>query len=96
MNCRAGQGVLVRRDLLAGNMHQFWIAVAFFHVTEDLIVGAVFLDDVQDVLEDRRFAVPLRNGHRLGVEPRFFQAVQAVGEAIVGVDLRRYTLASCS
>ena len=51
----AGQGVVVGRDGL-GEQADVRIAVAFFHVAEDLVVGAVFLDDVDDVLDRRRLA----------------------------------------
>ena len=47
--------VLVRRDALAEDAER-GVAVAFLDVTEDLVVGAVFLDDVEDVFEDRRLA----------------------------------------
>ena len=50
----AGERVGVGRDLLAEEA-EARIAVAFRHVAEDLIVGAVFLDDVEDV-PDRRCA----------------------------------------
>ena len=51
----AGQGVVVGRDRL-GKQAEVRIAVAFLHVAEDLVVGAVFLDDVDDVLDRRRLA----------------------------------------
>ena len=80
------QGVVIGRHLFAED-GQARIAVALLHVAEHLVVGAVLLDDVDDVLEDRRLAVSSRHGHGLGVGVRFFQAGEAVGQAVVGVDL---------
>ena len=54
-----GQRVVIRRDV-ASELHERRIAVALRHVAEHLIVGAVLLDDVEDVL-DRR---PLAEMHR--------------------------------
>ena len=48
-------------------MHRLGFAFALFDVAEDLIVGAVLFDDVDDVLEDGRLAVPLGDGARLGI-----------------------------
>ena len=45
-------------------MHKAGVAFAGFDVAEDLIVGAVLLDDVDDMLEDGRLAVAF--GHRAG------------------------------
>ena len=55
------------------------VAVAAGHVAEDLIVGAVLLDDVDDVLEGR-VAVPLRE--RI---PAVRRVVPAGGETEKGV-----------
>ncbi len=38
------------------------IAVAFLDVPQDLIVGAVFLDQINDMFEDRRFADAFGHG----------------------------------
>ena len=51
----SGQSVVVRRDGL-GEQADVGFAVAFFHVAEYLVVGAVFLDDVDDILDRRRVA----------------------------------------
>ena len=51
----AGQGVMVGRDRL-GEQAEVRVAVAFGHVAEDLVVGAVLLDDVDDILDRRRVA----------------------------------------
>ena len=51
----AGQGVVVGRDGL-GEEAKVRVAVAFGHVAEDLVVGAVFLDDVDDILDRRGIA----------------------------------------
>ena len=48
-------GVGVRRDLLA-EQAQVRVAVAPLEVAEDLVVGAVLADDVEDVLDGRRIA----------------------------------------
>ncbi len=58
----ADQGVVVGRDGL-GEQADARLAVAFGHVAEDLVVGAVLLDDVDDVL-DRRGVADLR-GNRV-------------------------------
>ena len=55
--------VLVRRDLLAEDA-EVRVAVALLHIAEDLVVGAVLLDDVDDVLEDARLADALGHGTR--------------------------------
>ena len=49
----AGQGVQIRRDLLAEDA-QLRVAVAFLEAAENLIVGAVFLDDEKDVPDAER------------------------------------------
>ena len=59
----AGQLVLVGRDALAEDA-EGRVAVALFHVAQHLVVGAVLLDDVDDVLEDARFAHALGHGAR--------------------------------
>ena len=51
----ARQLVMIGRDVLA-EQHQRGIAVAFLHVAEHLIVGAILLDDVDDVLDRRQRA----------------------------------------
>ncbi len=57
------QGVLVRSDLFAED-GQRRVAVGAGQVTELLIVGAVLLDDVDDVLDLRRYADLTRNNGR--------------------------------
>ena len=57
---RLRQRVRVRRDLLAEE-RQARIAVAAWHITEDLIVGTVLADDVEDVLDRRGLADHPRN-----------------------------------
>ena len=81
----AGQGVQVRRDLLSEH-HQLGLSPALFDIAEDLIVGAVFLDDVDDVLEDARLAVPFGYNARLGVRARLGEARQAQAKPIVLID----------
>ena len=56
------QRVVVRRDI-ASEFHERRIAVPLRHVSEHLVVGAVFLDDVEHVL-DRR-ALPEMHGDRI-------------------------------
>ena len=58
-----GQRVLVRRHVLA-ELRQRRVAVALGHVAVDLVVGAVLLDEQEDVLDRRRVADPLRDRHR--------------------------------
>ncbi|KDN82231.1 hypothetical protein KCH_59400 [Kitasatospora cheerisanensis KCTC 2395] len=59
-----GQRVLVGRHVLA-ELGQRRVAVALRQVAEDLVVGAVLLDDQEDVLDRRRVADPVRDGHGL-------------------------------
>src|SRR6185295_5232794 len=47
-----GERVVVRRDL-AREEQERGVAIALGQIAEDLIVGAVLLDDVDDVLEGR-------------------------------------------
>ena len=56
-----GQGVMVGRHLL-GKEAQVRLAVALRHVAEDLVVGAVLLDDVDAVLDRRRVTHPAGDG----------------------------------
>ena len=72
----AGQGVVVGRDRL-GEQADARLAVALGHVAEDLVVGAVLLDDVDDVL-DRRGVADLRGDRVAG---RGAGAADAVGIA---------------
>ena len=53
--------VVVGRDLLAEDAERR-VAVALGQIAEHLVVGAVLLDDVDDVLEDARFADALGHG----------------------------------
>ena len=45
------------------------VAPALGHITEYLVVGFVFLDDVHDMLENTGFPDPLGDGHRCDVFP---------------------------
>ncbi len=54
--------VLVRRHALAEDA-EARIAVAGWHIAQHLVVAAVFLDDIDDVLEHARFTDAFR--HRL-------------------------------
>ena len=83
-----GQLVVVGRDLAAEDA-QVGSPSPCFDVAEDLIVGAVLFDDVEDVLEDGRLAVPLGNRARLGVRARRGEGVDRFGQAIVFEDLLR-------
>jgi len=58
-----GDPVLVGRELFAEDA-EAGVTVAFGHVAENLVVGAVFLDDVDDVLEHAGLAHALGNGPR--------------------------------
>src|SRR5262249_22163416 len=78
-----GQLVVVRRDLLAAH-HEALVAVAAGNVAENLVVSAVFVDDVQDVLDGRAFP-RLRGNGRLAGAGRGAQ--QFVGVGAVAVDL---------
>ena len=55
-----GERVLVRRDVAAVD-HERAVAVAARQVTEDLVVGAILLDDIDDVPNERR--IPRQLGH---------------------------------
>jgi len=48
-----GQGVVIRSDLTAVE-DQLGVPIAFGDIAEDLVVGAVFLDDEEDVLDAER------------------------------------------
>ena len=61
--------MLVRRHALAENA-QAGIAVAGLHVAKHLVVTAVFLDDVNDVLEHAGFADAFWHRHRRVVGTR--------------------------
>src|SRR5262249_30662330 len=50
-----GQRVVIRAHV-ASELHQRGVAVPLRQVAEDLIVGAVLLDDVEDVLDRRALA----------------------------------------
>ncbi len=56
----ADELVFIRRHALA-ELNEVGIAVAFGHVAENLVVGTIFLDDVNDVLEHARLANALRH-----------------------------------
>ena len=47
------QRVMVRGDGDVGEIDEARVAIAFFHVSEHLIIGAVLFDDVDDVAERR-------------------------------------------
>ena len=57
----ADQSVLIRRDAFPENA-KAGVAIAGGHVTQYLVVGAVLLDNVNDVLENTRFADALGTG----------------------------------
>src|SRR5262245_38885144 len=59
---------MVGSDLLA-EQDQGGVSVAFLHVAEDLIVGAILLDDVYHVFDERGFTGAQRNGYRLSASP---------------------------
>ena len=59
----ADELVFIRRDAFAKDA-QIGVAVAVRHVAEHLVVGAVFLDDVNDMLKDAGFADAFRHGPR--------------------------------
>jgi len=61
--------VLVRGDAPAKDA-QAGVAIAFLHVAEHLIVSAVFLDDVNHVLEHARFTGAFWHGPRSLAGPR--------------------------
>src|SRR5690349_5679967 len=46
-----GESMMIRR-YLAPELHQARVSVALSQFAQELIVGPVFLDDVEDVLED--------------------------------------------
>src|SRR4051794_28036712 len=81
-----GQGVVVGGNLLA-KQQQVRIAVALLDVAKDLIVGAILLDDVHHVLEDGFLAMAMGYRDRNGIVARSAKTGQAVGNAIVLLDL---------
>jgi hypothetical protein len=56
-----GERMMIRRDI-APELHERGIAVALRHIAEHLIVGAVLLEDVEDVLDRRTLAQMHRDG----------------------------------
>ena len=60
--------VLVGRDALAENA-QRWIAIAFAHIAQHLVIGAVLFDDINDVLKQAGFADALRHWPRRLASP---------------------------
>ena len=52
--------VLVRRDMLSEDA-QVRLAVPLLNVAKDLIVSAVFLDNIYDMVKDTRFPNPFRH-----------------------------------
>ena len=52
--------VLVRGKFFTENA-KLGLAVAFGNITENLIIGAVFFDDINDMFKNRRFPCPFRN-----------------------------------
>src|SRR5688572_20550442 len=54
---------VIRRHTLPEH-HQRRLAIALRQIAEELIVGAVLLDDVDPVLDERRIAGTLRHGQR--------------------------------
>ena len=73
----ADELVLIGSDLVAEDA-EVWIAVAFLDVAEDLIVGAILLDDVDDVLDEARFADALGNWRAAGWSGRGGSAAWAM------------------
>src|SRR5207247_10954665 len=73
--------VLIGRDLFAKNA-EGRIAIAAPLIAEHLIVGAVLLDNINDMLEEARFANSLRDGPRRLAGPRgqFDQSDSLVAE----------------
>ena len=54
---------MIWADILA-EQTQLRIAISLFHIPEEGVVGLVFLDDVDDVLENAWFTDPLGYGDR--------------------------------
>ena len=82
----AGEFVMIRRDAF-GEETEFGIAVALRQVAEDLVVGAVFLDDIEAVF-DRAGGTDAGGDGIVGAggggdEVVFFQWGAAVGEGSV-------------
>ena len=61
--------MLIGRNAVAENAERRHPA-AFGHVAQYLVIGAVFFDDIDHVLEHRRFADALRYGLRLDAGTR--------------------------
>ena len=79
-----GQRVLVRRDLRS-ELRQARVAVALGHVAVHLVVGAVLLDQHEDVLDRRRVTDARRDRHGPGpAAPGILRVVPA--PAVLGKD----------
>ena len=76
------QGMLVRCDR-ARKQHQRRVAVALGHVAENLVIGSVFLDDVDDMLDRRRLAMALGHRPRGGIGARRLESGQGERLAVV-------------
>src|SRR5215213_10538382 len=87
---------MIRRDLIAEEAERR-IAVSFTEIAEDLVERAVFLDDVDDVLDGRRVADFARDGiagergrvdlarlFRLAIEGFLGPLGELFGEALAG------------
>ena len=71
---------MVRRDVLAEH-HERRLAIAARQIAEQLIVGAILLDDVDDVLDERR-------DRRLAAEPAAGAAGRDGGLAVAASCMR--------
>lgn len=84
----AGEGMVVGCDSFAEH-GEGGITVAFFEIAEDLIVGSVFLDDVDDVFDEAGVTGAFRNGLGDGGFREGGQGDAAERETIVFTDGER-------
>ena len=78
-----GQGVVVGRDPPTV-VAELRVAVALGKVAEDLVVGAIFLDDIDDVLDGGGLAGMLRHGHGFEAAVGLFQRQQRLRHPGIG------------
>ena len=84
----ANQLVLIRGDSLAKNA-EGWIAFALREIAQDLVVSAIFFDDVDDVRDRARFADAFGDGDRFLVGAWLLKGIGDGFAMKVGVNLLR-------
>lgn len=77
---------MVRRDFLTENT-KFGITIALLDVTKNLIIGPVFFDDINDMLNEARFTVAFWKRFGCDTGPWFFHTREGLGQSVVGQNL---------